>query len=1121
MFPFSHLVLEYFKTPQKLQKPFMILCDQQKEVEQVQHDLAFFKDNGIAIKVFPDWETLIYDPFSPHQDIISERLSLLYDILQQKPMVLILSLHTLLHRLPPKEFLHQQVFKITSGETLPLQKFKENLINAQYQMVSIVQNHGEFSPKGAILDVFPMGCEQPIRIEWFDDEIESMRWFDPQSQLSLEKISELRVLPAKEFSLDETSIRSFRQRFREQFTGNLHRCPIYEHVTQKEPMQGLEYYLPLFFEQTNSFFDYLPSDYQILFSPQCAESIQKIWKEASIRYEQRRHDISRPILKPEQILLTEEQCLQSIQKYPHHILKREPLTLDMDIQIERKETQSFRKLKDFINTQSVQPKVLIIASSIGRREVIHDLCKTSQIYPEIFERLEDFLNSPCQLGLIAGPMSQSFIFQDLKLLCITEHELFGETIVYQRKKRRAGVSAQEQYIRDLSELSIGTPVVHVDYGVGRYQGLQSLTMDDLTLEFMVLSYAGNDKIYVPIQNLNLISKYSGTHPDDAPIHKLGSESWHKEKKKAAEKVHDMAVELLETQALRHAQLGFNYQMDWPMYERFASSFRFTETDDQKNAIDAIIKDLQSPQPMDRLVCGDVGFGKTEVAMRAAFIVVQNHRQVCILVPTTLLAKQHYETFQERFADFPICVELVSRFRTKKESLGVLEGLSNGKVDIVIGTHKLLQQQVEFKDLGMIIIDEEHRFGVKQKEYLKKIKHQTDILSLTATPIPRTLNMAMHGMRDISIISTPPAKRLAVKTFWNEKNHHLLREAILREVLRGGQVYYLHNDILSIEKITKELQTLIPEAKIEYAHGQMHERDLERIMADFYHQRFNVLVCTTIIETGIDIPTANTIIIERADQLGLAQLHQLRGRVGRSHHQAYAYLLTPPENSLTTDAKKRLEAIVSLEDLGVGFTLAMQDMEIRGAGEFLGEEQSGNLQAIGYSLYMEMLEQAIEDLKAGKIPNFDKLKHEQCEIDLKIPNIIPESYMPDVHQRLVFYKRLASSKNEADIHHLQVELIDRFGLMPPSLKNLIQTTYLKLKAVSLGIKRILFNKGQGSIEFNEAPNIDPMKIITLIQKQSQTYQLKNQQTLVFKLAKEITAEETIHQISELIASLKAS
>lgn len=1120
MSPFSHQVLDYFQTKEHLQKPLLIICNQQREADELKYNLEFFQTKGIEINVFPDWETLAYDQFSPHEDIISERLSLLHDLCHDKPMVLIISLNTLMHRLTPRSFLHKHVFKIKNGEKLPLAKFKQNLIEAQYQHVSVVQGHGEYNPKGSLLDIFPMGSDKPIRIEWFDNEIESLRYFDVQTQLSHEKVTAINILPAKEFSLNDDSVREFRQRFRELFPVNPNHCPVYEFVSNQKPMQGLEYYLPLFFDKTETLFDYLNPTFEVLVAENAKEHAEKLWQEIDIRYEQRRHDVTRPILKPNELFLPPNDLFGHLKQTKYHKVSAGSLTIDLNIQIKRQESQPLSALKALVQQEN-KKRILILASSLGKREVLHDLCKTSGLYPVLVENFQTFIDSNETFGLIHGPLSCAFYFKTLNILCITEHEIFGEQIVFQRqRKSKRQINTQEKYIKDLSELSVGMPVVHLDYGVGRYQGLQRFSHLGVDNEFLVISYAQADKIYVPITKLNLISKYSAQDSEHAPLHKLGHDAWQKEKKKAALKVHDMAVELLETQAKRQAQLGFSYHLDMSLYERFCSSFRFNETEDQLQTINAILSDLQSPQPMDRLVCGDVGFGKTEVAMRAAFVVVQNLRQVCVLVPTTLLAKQHYETFVERFADFPINVELISRFRRKKESEHVLSGLKEAKVDILIGTHKLLQQDVNFHDLGLLIIDEEHRFGVKQKEYLKKIKHQADILSLTATPIPRTLNMAMHGMRDISIISTPPAKRLAIKTFWNEKSPGLVREAILREILRGGQVYYLHNEISSIERLRDEIRTLVPEATVEFAHGQMHERQLEKIMGDFYHQRFNVLVCTTIIETGIDIPTANTIIIEGADHLGLAQLHQLRGRVGRSHHQAYAYLLTPSTDLITNDAKKRLEAIVGLEDLGVGFTLAMHDMEIRGAGEFLGEEQSGNMHAIGLSLYMDMLEQAINDIKSGKIPNFDKLKLNQCELDLKLSAIIPEDYLSDVNERLVIYKRISHTKTEKELHELQIELVDRFGLFPEPVKNLIASTILRMRADEIGVKRIMLNQDQGVIEFGEEPKIEPIALIQLIQQQSQTYQLKNQQHLYFKLEAGLKTEEKIQAIGDLIQKLKS-
>ena len=1120
MLPFSHHLLNHFQTKDKLQKPLLIICNQQKEADELKYNLDFFQTKGIEIHVFQDWETLAYDQFSPHQDIISDRLNLLYDLCNDKPMVLIISLNTLMHRLTPRSFLHKHVFKIKNGQILPLAKFKQNLIDAQYQHVSVVQGHGEFNPKGALLDVFPMGNERPIRIEWFDNEIASLRHFDPQTQLSCDQFNELNVLPAKEFSLDADSVREFRQRFREQFQVNPNNCPVYEHVSNQKPMQGLEYYLPLFFEKTETLFDYLSTRFEVLIAENYKDHVEKLWQEVNIRHEQRRHDVTRPVLSPSELFIAPQTLYALLETRKCHEVSVLASRPELNVQIKRQDSMPLSALKDLVK-QEAKKRILILASSLGRREVLHDLSKASDLYPTLFDDFQSFVYSNEYLGLMHGPLSHAFYFKNLNILCVTEHEIFGEQIVFQRQRQsKRRINTQEKYIKDLSELSVGMPVVHLDYGVGRYQGLQPFSHLGVDNEFLVISYAGEDKIYVPITKLNLISKYSAQDSEHAPLHKLGHESWQKEKKKAALKVHDMAVELLETQAKRQAQEGFCYQLDLPLYERFCSSFRFNETEDQLQTIDAILKDLQSLQPMDRLVCGDVGFGKTEVAMRAAFVVVHNLRQVCVLVPTTLLAKQHYETFVERFADFPIKVELISRFRSKKEAEGVLEGLKDAKVDILIGTHKLLQQDVNFHDLGLLIIDEEHRFGVKQKEYLKKIKHQADILSLTATPIPRTLNMAMHGMRDISIISTPPAKRLAIKTFWNEKSPGLVREAVLREILRGGQVFYLHNEISSIERLRNEIRTLVPEANVEFAHGQMNEKQLEKIMGDFYHQRFNVLVCTTIIETGIDIPTANTIIIEGADHLGLAQLHQLRGRVGRSHHQAYAYLLTPSAELITSDAKKRLEAIVSLEDLGIGFTLAMHDMEIRGAGEFLGEEQSGNIHAIGLSLYMDMLEQAVNDIKSGKIPNFDKIKLNQCEMDLKLSAIIPDDYLSDVNERLVIYKRISHSKTETELHELQVELIDRFGLFPEPVKNLIASTLLRMQAEAIGIKRIILNEDQGVLEFGDEPKIEPMAIIELIQQHAETYQLKNQQQLYFQvLPTGQKAEEKIQAIGDLLLKLK--
>lgn len=1094
----------------------LIICASQKQAEQLYLDLNFFWGKDHKIELFPDWEILPYDDFSPHQDLISKRLTILYELSLKPAKVIIASLNALIYKICPPDFLKQQLFKLEVHQVLPLQKFKKLLSEAQYQLVNEVMVHGDYALRGSLIDVFPMGAHYPIRIEWFDDEISSIRIFNPETQRSEKKIDRFTLFPAKEFPFDENARNLFRQQFRQEFSGNPLSIPVYEKVSNGQLLQGIENYLPLFFSHTSSIFEHLPPRTKIFYDSDLKPLLDGFWQEIGKRYEQRAHDVTKPILAPEKLFFPPDNWLQQFHAHAPQALSAGPSLASSlpNLKIERQSPTPLHRLQSFIG-QYPDLKILLFAPSPGKREVLHELCRASQLYPQPVENLSEFAQSHQRLGLVHGPIQAAMLLQSWQILCISEQELMGESIAYQSQegtpKRKTTL---DKFIRDLSELQIGMLVVHQQFGIGRYEGLQRMDNQGIETEFLMLSYAGSDKIYVPITNLQVISKYSGAQSEHIALHKLGSDQWQKEKKKAIDKIHDIAIELLETQAQRQAEQGFPCTIDIAEYERFASAFRFDETFDQKQSIAAILKDMQSPHPMDRLICGDVGFGKTEVAMRAAFVMAQNHKQVCVLVPTTLLAKQHFETFEERFADFPIAVELISRFRSKKDSDQILTKLAQGQIDILIGTHKLLQQDIKFKDLGLLIIDEEHRFGVKQKEHLKRIRHQADILSLTATPIPRTLNMAMHGLRDISLIATPPAKRLSIKTFWHEKNPSLIREAILREILRGGQVYYLHNDIVTIEKTVLELRQLVPEASIEFAHGQMPERRLEQIMADFYHQRFNVLVCTTIIETGIDIPTANTMIIERADHLGLAQIHQLRGRVGRSHHQAYAYLLTPPEESLSQDAIKRLEAIVSLENLGAGFTLAMHDMEIRGTGELLGEEQSGNMQSIGYSLYMDILEQAISDLKAGRIPNFDR-QTKTTDIDLKISTIIPEDYIPDVNQRLVFYKRISITTSTDALKEIQIELIDRFGLFPPAVKNLFAVMLIKQTCEQQGITKLHLAKTMGVIEFGPQPQINPSKLIQLIQQQPLSFKLRGQQILEFKLDPEQNADDRIAFIRNLL------
>jgi transcription-repair coupling factor (superfamily II helicase) len=1106
----------------------LIITQDNLSASQLQDELQFFlnpNNTPQELLFFPDWETLPYDQFSPHQDIISERLYTLSRMQQATNAIVMTSASTLMHRLCPPEFLNQYALMLHEGQKLDLTAFRNQLQQSGYHCVNKVLEHGEYALRGSIIDVYPMGSGLPFRIELFDDEIESLREFDTETQRTIEKISQINVLPAREFPLNEQSKTLFRRAFRELFSGNPSQCPIYEAISDGQFPAGIEYYLPLFFDKTVTFFDYLPKNAKVCLVEDIQANAEQFWQELNERHEQRRYDISRPILQPTACFINPIELLTQANKYEqvrlfHRPSDKKGAVVNFDIAkppqlpIDRKTPEPLSQLREYCS--DANRRYLMVVESAGRREVLLDLLKPSGIAPKIQQSWIDFINDTTNINITTGPLIYGCELIDKNITIIVESQLFGEQSTPQRRGSQKSVDP-DLIIRDMAELRLGAPVVHLQFGVGRYQGLQYISTNNTASEFLVLAYAGDDKIYVPVTSLHLISRYTGVDSEHAPLHKLGSEQWQKEKKKAAEKIHDVAIELLDLYAKREAQPGHQYNFDQAEYIKFASGFPFTETIDQLNAIDQIIKDMQSTRPMDRLICGDVGFGKTEVAMRAAFVAVQNGKQVCILVPTTLLAGQHFESFRDRFADFPINIELLSRFRSNKESAGVLAGLTSGQVDIVIGTHKLFQGNIKFKNLGLLIIDEEHRFGVKQKEHMKSLRTHVDILSMTATPIPRTLNMAMAGIRDISLIATPPAKRLAIKTFWQEKKDIVIREALLREILRGGQVFFLHNNVQTIDRVCQDLQTLVPEAKIRSAHGQLRERELERIMSDFYHHRFNVLVCTTIIETGIDIPTANTIIIDRADKFGLAQLHQLRGRVGRSHHQAYAYLLTPDEKLLTPDAVKRLEAIVSLEDLGAGFTLATHDLEIRGAGELLGEDQSGNMHAIGFNLFMEMLDRAVSDLKAGKIPELSAPMHQGPEIDLRISAIIPEDYIGDIHNRLIMYKRVSNAKTTQQIHDLQIELIDRFGLLPQPVKHLLLITELKLKAEQLGVLKISAGAEKAKLDFNEKPSINPGVLINLIQVHAKRYQMEGPQRLRFTLDS-TTPEERIFEISSLLSKL---
>ena len=1077
------------------EQPVVVITGSVSEAHILENEIEFFTSEKIPLLHFPDWETLSYDIFSPHQDIISDRLNTLAKLPDLKQGIIVIPVQTLAQRIAPRSYINAHSLSLDIGDTLSLDGIRIRFEQSGYQCVSSVMEHGEFAVRGSILDVFPMGSQTPFRIELFDDEIENIRSFDPESQRTIEKLQQIRLLPAREFPLDKQGIKQFRQAFRARFEGDSQNCNIYRDISNGLASAGIEYYLPLFFEQTETLFDYLP-DNSILFTDKTMQEQNKIfWDELSERYEARRHNIQRPILKPDELYLAVNEINARIKLYKHvqyqhfeyentsaaNYNTQVPQSLLIDIKLESPSA----RLEKF--TRHYNGRILFSSESTGRRESLLELLHGIDIYPDKFETWQDFVNSEARHGVTVYPLNEGLTINNPELVVITESQLYGKQVL-QRRRRKKAQRDSDIIIRNLAELTLNAPVVHEQHGVGRYLGLTKIEVAGLESEFLMLEYAGGDKLYVPVNSLHLIGRYTGASPDSAPLHKLGSQQWEKAKRKAAEQVRDVAAELLDIYARREARQGYAYKIDDAQYHAFASSFPFEETPDQQAAIDQVISNMRSTNPMDHLVCGDVGFGKTEVAMRAAFIAVQDGKQVAVLCPTTLLTQQHLENFRDRFADWPVKIDSLSRFKTAKQTKETLSELAHGKIDIIIGTHKLIQKDIQYKRLGLVIIDEEHRFGVRQKDQFKSLRSEVDILTLTATPIPRTLNMAMSGIRDLSIIASPPAKRLAIKTFVNQWDDNLIKEACLREIKRGGQVFFLHNDVETIENQADKIAELLPEASVEVAHGQMREKQLETTMSDFYHQRFNILVCTTIIETGIDIPTANTIIINRADRLGLAQLYQLRGRVGRSHHGAYAYLITPPEKLLSADAKKRLEAVESIQTLGTGFTLATHDLEIRGAGELLGDEQSGQMSEIGYTMYTELLERAVESLKQGIEPDLNKPLHQGTEIDLHIPALIPDDYLNNIHERLILYKRIASAENKHDLKELQVEMIDRFGLLPDPIKNLFAITELKLKFTSLGVKRIDINTQGGRIIFNEKPNIDPMKIINLIQTESKTYKL---------------------------------
>ncbi|GAB7264258.1 transcription-repair coupling factor [Dickeya ananatis] len=971
---------------------------------------------GHPVMTLPDWETLPYDSFSPHQEIVSARLSTLYQLPSLTRGVLILPVNTLMQKVCPHAFLHGHALMLKKGQRLSRDQLRSQLEQAGYRSVDQVMEHGEFATRGALLDLFPMGSEEPFRIDFFDDEIDSLRLFDADTQRTLNEVEQIHLLPAREFPTDKNAIELFRSQWREQFEVRRDAEHIYQQVSKGTLPAGIEYWQPLFFNQPlPALFSYLPAGTLLVNTGDIQQGAERFWQDVQQRHDSRRVDPMRPLLSPDTLWLPVDALFAELKQWPRVQLRSDTLpdkaaNLNLgyqslpDLAVQHQNKSPLDALRRFV--EQFNGQVVFSVESEGRRETLQELLSRIKLSPTPVKRLEQLASPGCYL--MVGASEHGFIDTLRQRALICESDLLGERVSRRRQDSRRTINT-DTLIRNLAELRPGQPVVHLEHGVGRYAGLTTLEAGGIKAEYLILHYAGEDKLYVPVSSLHLISRYAGGAEESAPLHKLGGDAWTRARQKAAEKVRDVAAELLDVYAQRAAHTGFAFKHDREQYQLFCQGFPFDTTPDQAQAINAVLSDMCRPLAMDRLVCGDVGFGKTEVAMRAAFLAVENHKQVAVLVPTTLLAQQHFDNFRDRFANWPVRIEMLSRFRSQKEQTQVLEQTQEGKVDILIGTHKLLQSDVRWRDLGLLIVDEEHRFGVRHKERIKAMRANVDILTLTATPIPRTLNMAMSGIRDLSIIATPPARRLAVKTFVREYDNLVVREAMLREILRGGQVYYLYNDVENIEKAAQRLSELVPEARIAIGHGQMRERDLERVMNDFHHQRFNVLVCTTIIETGIDIPSANTIIIERADHFGLAQLHQLRGRVGRSHHQAYAYLLTPNPKAMSSDAHKRLEAIASLEDLGAGFALATHDLEIRGAGELLGEDQSGQMESVGFSLYMELLESAVESLKAGREPSLDDLLSSQTDVELRLPALLPDDFIPDVNTRLSFYKRIASAK----------------------------------------------------------------------------------------------------------------
>ncbi len=1101
---------------------FVVLTPDTQTALRLEHELSFFLQDEYPILHFPDWEVLPYDVFSPLPEIVSERLKALAKLPEVTRGALVLSVATLMQRLAPREHILANSFSITLGSTFNLDLNRIKLEAVGYQCVSQVVQHAEFAVRGAIVDLFPMGSQYPFRIELFDEEVESIRTFDPETQLSIAKVDAIQLFPAREFPFTDESINHFRQSFRTEFPENYQNNTLYQDVSKGITPSGIEAYLPLFVNKTETLFDYLPATTAFVLPETLQQSAEQFIVDIEERFQQRKYDLERPPLAPEQLYLQADEFIKRVNNFRRIYLagqgieggwNAESTSLPV-VSIDQRLKEPASRLKAFIaNSDS---RVLFVAETAGHREALIEQLRSFKITVKQIEHWQQFMqadDSPC---ILVASLDHSLYLQ-AGLVIITESQLSGDKVQQRRRRKKSAARELEKIVNNLNELTIGSPIVHQEHGVGRYLGLQVLKFGDIDAEFLALEYANEDKLYVPVSALNVIGRYTGVSPETAPLHKLGGDKWSKTKKKVLEKIHDVAVELLDIHAKRALNKGHAFVYQAQEYLAFADEFPFEETPDQQTSIDTIIDDMTSAQPMDRVVCGDVGFGKTEVAMRATFIAAQSGKQVAILVPTTLLAQQHFQNFRDRFANWPFRVEVLSRFVTPKQQKTIIADLATGKVDIVIGTHRLLSKTIKYHALGLVIIDEEHRFGVRQKEHFKAIRQEVDLLTLTATPIPRTLNMAMAGLRDVSIIATPPPNRHVIRTFITEWIDSLVKEACQREIKRGGQMYFLHNDVKSMDKMARTLEKLVPEARIEIAHGQMAERELERIMLDFYHQRFNVLLSTTIIESGIDIPTANTIIINRADKLGLAQLHQLRGRVGRSHHRAYAYLITPPKKLMSKDAVKRLEAVESSGELGAGFLLSTHDMEIRGAGELLGDGQSGQIQEIGFTLYTELLDRAVKALKSGNQPELNAPMQTGTEVDLHTAALIPEDYLPDIHARLVLYKRIASSDSKEELRDLQIEMIDRFGLLPDQVKALFAVAELKQQADKIGIKKIDAYDEGGRLLFNVNPKLNMQQLLILIQTQAQIYKFEGGDKLSFTQTF-TTTNEKIEFIAALLTQL---